>query len=166
VTLIVGTVRLWLAMIFAAAAVSKILSWQELPGVIQNFRVLPRGWVQPAAMVLPLLEAVLAVGLLIDAAHPWAPLLAALLFAAFGVALTVNYARGRRHIDCGCFRSGLKQTLTPAILLRNAVLTLCALLLAGFQIHESLAVMDWIVVGAAALTLLLCYFSVGLAFPP
>ena len=36
----------------------------------------------------------------------------------------INLRRGRRHIDCGCFQSALKQTLSWTLVMRNVVLAL------------------------------------------
>jgi hypothetical protein len=36
----------------------------------------------------------------------------------------INLRRGRRHIDCGCFQSALKQTLSWVLVMRNLVLAL------------------------------------------
>jgi hypothetical protein len=36
----------------------------------------------------------------------------------------INLKRGRQHIDCGCFQSALKQTLSWTLVVRNGVLAL------------------------------------------
>jgi hypothetical protein len=46
----------------------------------------------------------------------------------FAAAMAINIWRGRRHIDCGCFQSALKQTLSWTLLARNAGLTLLLVL--------------------------------------
>jgi hypothetical protein len=38
--------------------------------------------------------------------------------------MAINIRRGRRHIDCGCFQSALKQTLSWILVARNGVLAL------------------------------------------
>ena len=120
---------LLIALIFAVAAIAKLTAWSELPGIVQNFRVLPRALVMPVALLLPLLEAAIAPSILIKETRPAAALSAALLFMAFGAALAANYFRGRRHIDCGCFRSALKQPISIAVIVRNSLLAGCALVL-------------------------------------
>jgi hypothetical protein len=40
----------------------------------------------------------------------------------FALAMGVNLRRGRRHIDCGCFQSALRQTLSWTLVARNVVL--------------------------------------------
>ena len=50
---------------------------------------------------------------------------AAALLILFAVAMGINIRRGRRHIDCGCFQSALKQTLSWILVARNAGLACC-----------------------------------------
>ena len=153
-----------IALIFAGAAIAKLTAWSELPGIVQNFRVLPRAWVIPVALLLPLLEAAIALGILIKETRPVAALSAAVLFTIFGAALAINYFRGRRHIDCGCFRSDLKQPISIAVIVRNGFLAVCALLLLPAGRSAALPPLAWAIAVAAALTLFLCYLSVGLLF--
>jgi hypothetical protein len=156
---------LLIALVFAAAAFTKLTAWSELPGIVQNFRVLPRSLVMPVALLLPLLEATIAPGILIEETRPAAAAAAALLFTVFGAALAINYSRGRRHIDCGCFRSDLKQPISIAVIVRNVLLAVCALLLllpAGGS--AALFPLAWAIAVAGAVTLFLCYLSVGLLF--
>jgi hypothetical protein len=165
---------LLIALIFAAAAIAKLTAWRELPGIVRNFRVLPRALVMPVALLLPLLEAAIAPGILINETRAIAALWAAVLFAVFGAALSVNYHRGRRHIDCGCFRSDLKQPISIAVIVRNGVLTVVALSLlasGGTAAHFpsafapwALALWAWVIAVAAALTLFLSYLSIGRLF--
>jgi methylamine utilization protein MauE len=155
---------LLIALIFAGAAIGKLTAWSELPGVVQNFRVLPRALVLPVALLLPLLEGAIAPSILIKETRPVAALSAAVLFAVFGAALAVNYFRGRRHIDCGCFRSDLKQPISIAVIARNGFLVFCALLLLPAGGSTALSPLAWAISIAAALTLFLCYLSVGLLF--
>jgi hypothetical protein len=155
---------LLIALIFAGAAITKLTAWSELPGIVQNFRVLPRALVIPVALLLPLLEAAIAPSILIKETRPVSALSAAVLFTIFGAALAVNYFRGRRHIDCGCFRSDLKQPISIAVIVRNVFLAVCALLLLPAGGSAALSPLAWAIALAAALTLFLCYLSVGLLF--
>ena len=158
------TLVLLIALVFAGSALAKLTAWDELPGVVRNFRVLPRALVPPVALLLPLLEAAIAPGILFKETRPVAALAAAVLFAVFGAALAMNYFRGRRHIDCGCFRSELKQPISIAVIVRNGLLTVCALLLLPAGGAAALPPLAWAIAVAAAVTLFLCYLSVGLLF--
>ena len=52
---------------------------------------------------------------------------AAILLGLFSVAIGINLARGRSHIDCGCFQSALRQQLSISLLVRNGFLIALAL---------------------------------------
>ena len=132
------------ALLFAVAGIDKLRHSGLLPGVIANYRLLPDALVAPAAALLPGVELLLAAGLL-------------LVFAA---AMAINIGRGRRHIDCGCGHSGLRQQLGWSQVARNLVLA-TALLPALAAGRADLGMAD-VGLGAAAgvaLYLLLLMFS-------
>ena len=162
------SLALLVSMVFAIAAISKVMAWGELPAVVQNFRILPRALAFPVALVLPPLETAIAVGILFDGTRPIAAVFAIFLFAVFGTALAVNLHRGRRQIDCGCFRSSLNQPISVAVILRNLILAVCTLLLLPAEQAPSLSPLAWAIASSGAASLFLCYLSIGLLFraPP
>jgi hypothetical protein len=166
--LLTESLALLIAMVFAAAAMSKLWAWRELPGVVHNFRLLPSVLVVPVALVLPPLEIAIAAGLLMPGARSPAAACAALLFVVFAAALAMNLHRGRRQIDCGCFRSNLKQPISVAVVLRNLLLAVGALPLIPAGAMMRLSPPAWVVAGSGAATLFFCYLSVGVIFqaPP
>jgi hypothetical protein len=113
--------RMLLGAIFLQAGVQKLRHRVELGGVVANYRILPERWVAPFSFVLPWAELVLAILLWFGPAAAGG-VCASVLLTAFCVGVAINLARGRTHIDCGCFQSSLRQTLSPRILLRNATL--------------------------------------------
>lgn len=119
-------IRSFLALLFAAAAVSKLLHREEFFGVVRNFRLTPEWLAAPIAAALPFGELAVAAGLLIPGLAPYAALAAAGLLAVFGVAIGINVLRGRTAIDCGCLRHGMKQPLSWLLVARNVALALCA----------------------------------------
>jgi cytochrome c oxidase subunit IV len=122
-------VRLFAALVFAAAAVGKLRNWHVFEGVVANYRMLPEPLVRPFAYLLPPLELLVAVAL-VTLSAPVPETAAATLLGLFAAAMGVNIVRGRREIDCGCFSSALKQTLRWSLVVRNVVmivlLTACA----------------------------------------
>ena len=164
--LLAETLALLLTLVFAAAALSKFQGWSAWPGVVGNFRLLPGPLVVPFAWALPPLEAVVAAALLADALRPLAATVAALLIALFSVAIAINLQRGRTTIDCGCFRSDLRQSLSPALLVRNALLVFAALALVPAADGAPLTALERAIAGGGALCLFFCYLSVGLLFRP
>lgn len=167
-SLLSETLALLVSMVFAIAAFTKVTAWGELPAVVQNFRVLPRALTLPVALVLPPVEAAIAVGMPFEGTRPIAAALAVLLLAVFGAALAINLRRGRHQIDCGCFRSGLNQPISVAVILRNLILALCALLLLPGGPAPSPSPLAWVIASGGAATLFLCFLSVGPLFraPP
>jgi uncharacterized membrane protein YphA (DoxX/SURF4 family) len=120
----VTAVRTLVGLIFLTASIGKLRHWTELHGVIANYRLLPDILAGPAAYALPPLEAAIGSTLLLGLLSPWPELAAAALLVLFAAAMAANIARGRRDIDCGCFQSALKQTLSWALVARNGVLAL------------------------------------------
>jgi Methylamine utilisation protein MauE len=122
-------VHVFMAVVFAVAAIGKMREWSAFQGVIANYRLLPAFAVRPVAYLLPPAELAVAFALLGGAAV-WPEIAAAALLLLFALAMTVNLLRGRRHIDCGCYSSAQKQSLRWALVCRNVfmALLLCATL--------------------------------------
>ncbi len=95
---------LFVALILAVAAISKLRSPDEFQGVVDNYRLLPGFLVAPVARLLPWVELVCAVALMVSPVREMAAWTAVGLFVMFAVALAINVGRGRTHIDCGCVR--------------------------------------------------------------
>ena len=94
--------RWTVAGIFLAAAVPKILDPSGFASDISHYAMVPDGLVNAQAVILPWIEAVLALALLAGFAVEGGLLLAGLLLAAFLAALGQAWVRGL-DIDCGCF---------------------------------------------------------------
>ena len=119
--------RVCVGLVFVLAAVQKARHWKILPGVIANYRLLPRATVTSASALLPPVEMIVGLLLLSALLMSWAQACAVALLALFAVAMAVNIARGRADIDCGCGQSFLKQTLRWTLVARNAALALLLL---------------------------------------
>ncbi len=154
----VWTARLILAGIFAGAAVAKLRALSEFVGVVQNYRLLPANLIRPVAYTLPVLEGLIALGLLVEASRPVAAVAATGLLSVFTGAVAINILRGRREIDCGCFMSTMRQHLDWGLVGRNVVLI--ALALAAMPPNlpsREIGWLDVITMAAAAATLLAVY---------
>lgn len=112
--------RVCVGTVFLVAGLQKASHWRILPGVIANYRLLPSWAVWPVSVLLPPLEAILALLLLSASLEPWSALAAMALLGLFAAAMTINIRRGRTHIDCGCGQSFLHQTLNIGLVIRNA----------------------------------------------
>ena len=95
-------VRLGLAGLFGYAGASKLAAPALLAQDISNYHVLPSAAVGWAALLVPVLELVLAAGLLLASHVRGAAALSALLLVAFAGAMAQAKLRGI-DLACGCF---------------------------------------------------------------
>lgn len=155
---LVGLTIAWaLAALFAAAALHKLSSWQEWPGLVREYALVPDCAADVAAAVLPGAEALTACALVWPAARSLGAVAAAALMLAYGAALAINLGRGRTTIDCGCFGSRQRQGIAPWMVWRNLLLAGCALLLTLPVDGRALGATDLIVAAAAVATLAFLY---------
>lgn len=139
-------------LVFAEAGLAKLRHRELVPGVIANYRLLPEALVGPVAAVLPWAELGLGLGLVASGITGgmlfWLALPAAALLVVFALAMAINIRRGRSTIDCGCGRSQLRQTLHPALVLRNFALAgLVALHALPTEPADTLAIMLGVATG-------------------
>ena len=64
--------RICVGLIFCLAELGKLAHWRILPGVIANYRLLPRAALAPAALLLPPVELVLGAALIAGVMLGWA----------------------------------------------------------------------------------------------
>lgn len=158
--------RICVGLVFLLAAIQKVMHWRVLPGVIANYRLLPRWTELPAAALLPPAEAILAILLLSAQLRPWPSLTAMALLALFAVAMAINVRRGRTDIDCGCGETFLRQALNWVLVARNAALA--AFLLPSLLVTAPMAMSLTLSAAAAGLGLFLLYLLLNIlaALPP
>lgn len=119
---ILVTLRALLALLFASAAWHKLSDLAAFRIVLHDYQVLPRALITPATALVVAVEIALA------AAFPWtraagvAAWTAMGLLAVYACAITINLARGRRTLDCGCASSAYRQPLSEWLVVRNAAL--------------------------------------------
>jgi uncharacterized membrane protein len=94
--------RLFLAGLFAYASLDKIAHPDQFAAILRDYRLLPQAAVPFTAVVLPWLEAVLALALILEKWREGALFLSVALLAVFWASLAVNMARGL-NVSCGCF---------------------------------------------------------------
>lgn len=150
------------ALLFGTAATHKLLSWHLFKQQLGDYRILPRAWNTPAAVLVPAAEALLALSWLSDPTRPPAALLSASLLAVYGAAMAWNLSKGRDTIDCGCGGTDGAQVIRPALVVRNLLLACASAGLAlsvpsAQQGMRAIGWIDWISVVAGALALLGMY---------
>lgn len=119
-----ATAAAFTALIFARAAWHKLADFTGFIGFVSDYKLVPEPLVRNASMALVAVEVAIPVTLLIPAAQPVGAILAVLLLGLYAAAMGINIARGRTSIECGC--GGAPTFLSPALLVRNAVLALIA----------------------------------------
>lgn len=164
--------RLLGALVFAIAVFGKLRHRDEFFGVVANYRLLPQALTVPAAWVILLMEGFVVVSFVAGVWLMLGALIALSSLLVFTIAMSINIARGRTHIDCGCFQSALEQRLSGGLIARNVVLmiaiapTLIAALDGASSVTMKLSnaanVMSAIDGFAAGLALFVLYQAFGL----
>jgi hypothetical protein len=112
--------RLTIAAIFALAAFHAMREWTVFGGIVEQYRIVPRRLALIAARVLPPLELAAGAALVLPMTSGIGAVAGLCLMALFTTAITVNLARGRVSIDCGCGGAS-GQKLSPGLVVRNLV---------------------------------------------
>lgn len=146
-----------LAALFAASTLHKLQALSEWPGVVRNYRLLPDALGGFAAWLILCAGALTAGVLALEATRRVGAIAAAIQLALFGAAMWINIRRGRTSIDCGCFGSQLKAGIARWMVVRNAVLALCALGLLLPTLPRTLSAMEIVVCLSLIATLAFMY---------
>lgn len=142
-----------LALLFAAAAWHKVSDRGRFTVSLGAYALLPAPLVAPSALLLPVLEGALAVGLLHVPTRQPAAVASMALLTLYTGAIAVNLARGRRQIDCGCFAPSARIPLSPWLVARNLVLIVAAGVLVAPVRARTMVWIDSFTVIAAVLAL-------------
>lgn len=126
------TLQLLLGLVFACSCLMKLRRPRAFVRTVADYRILPRSahLEIPAAILILVVEAGLALAFLAGFAVDVALGAAALVVIVFGVGVSINLARGRTVV-CGCFGSSAefisRQTLVRLGLLLGVVVVLAGL---------------------------------------
>jgi len=131
---LVVVARLAVAGVFVFAAVPKLVDPAAFASDIGNYRLLPEPLEGPLAVVLPVLELVVAGALAVGIEARGAALLAGVMLVTFTVAMGQAMARGI-DLSCGCFGGAEETTVGWGPIARNvAMLAGCAVVLVGPEV--------------------------------
>ena len=128
---ILMTSRVLGTLVFGTAVLGKLRHRDEFVGLVANYRLVPEPLVPGVAWLVIALETVVVLSLATGVALAAGAGLAVTLLCVFALAMTINLARGRQEIDCGCFQAALRQRLSVPLVVRNMVLTAAILPLLG-----------------------------------
>lgn len=146
-----------LVLLFAAAGSHKLRNLPQFCATFAAYEVWP-GVLRPQlARLVPLLECVLACGLLVGRTRRLAAAAGVVLLLGYAAAIGVNLLRGRRDLACGCGGFDDRSVIAPWMIVRNVVLAgLLALVLLPWGVRP-LEWTDAVTVGCGAMTCGLVY---------
>jgi uncharacterized membrane protein YphA (DoxX/SURF4 family) len=115
---VVLVAQIWIGVVFLAAALGKISDPAAFAKQIHYFRLLPGGFENTVAIMLPWIELIAALSLLLRAHPRSGGIVTAGLMAMFVVVVAAALARGL-DIECGCFGTSDASRVGTAKLLEN-----------------------------------------------
>ncbi|MFT4569420.1 MAG: hypothetical protein ACI8TX_000791 [Hyphomicrobiaceae bacterium] len=152
-------VRLCFAGLFAVGVRHKIADLDAFRRTLWAYEILPKTWVRAAGTAIVVFEG--ATGLAALFAPPFVAAAAVSgLLLAYTTAISVNVARGRRDIDCGCGGPELYQRLGPALIVRNVALLVAGSSLFVTPVSRSLHWLDAVTVFACVAAAALAWQSI------
>jgi hypothetical protein len=153
-------IALGLALLLLAAAWHKLAARAEFLAILRGYALLPAPLLRPVAMLIPVVEALLAATWFAGAAPVVVAVATAGLLLAYAGAIAINLYRGRLQIDCGCGlggAAGSSQQLSGWLVARNLVLAALALLAAFPASERALGFADALTLAAATAAAVLLY---------
>ncbi len=129
--------RIVLGGILIFAGIVKLIDMAGMAESIENYRILPRAWVNLSAIVMPALEVVVGIFLILGIWMDGALLITTGLFVLFILAVESAIWRGL-NIQCGCFGLSDSEIVGMKVLIRDGLFLLGTLPLwiARFRIGE------------------------------
>lgn len=150
-------VRTALSLLFVAAALHKFGDVGAFRAAVADYRIVPEPFIAVVAVLLIGAELLLAAGLMATTGSAAAAAAAGLL-AVYTAAIGVNLARGRR-VDCGCFGPAARRPLGAALLFRNLVLLLLALVAGLSPAPRELLWVDTVTIAGCVAMLSITYLA-------
>ncbi|WP_454735597.1 MauE/DoxX family redox-associated membrane protein [Cupriavidus necator] len=150
------------ALVLLLSVLPKLREFGRFHAAFDAYGLLPSAWSRVASMAFVAAEAGAA---LLLAVRPWHALSAGAGLAVVGLAtaaVTINLARGRREIRCGCGSDADSMPLSGGLVLRNtALLAVLATAAASSATgaERALAPLDFAAAGFCALALLLMWLA-------
>ncbi len=146
-----------LALLFATAAFHKFRDLGRFTLVLTAYRVIPEGLARRLVWSVPCVELAIALCLPWPPARRGAALAAAGLLIVYATLMSVNLARNRRDLDCGCAAAGRRRPIAPWMVWRNLVLALASTAAALPWAPRALVGMDVLTVAAGGVAGLALY---------
>lgn len=116
-----------IALLFAGAAIHKLRDLRRFDEIFAAYGLLPLAASLRLSRAVPCIEALVAVGLLLNATRVAAACVAIVLLLAYAAAIAVNLLRGRRELACGCGGPDDRRPIAPWMVWRNILFAIMLL---------------------------------------
>ena len=158
--LVASIVSIGFGLMFLLASVHKLTGFGRFRAVLGEYRIMPAFLVPVVAAAVPVLEIVLGLTWLFANEPRIAGLATTGLLVLYTSAIALNLLRGRVHISCGCgFGKSARgsEVLSWGLVLRNVSLLIAAIAATMPQSARTIGVLDYIVLVAALLGVILLF---------
>ena len=155
------TLRSSLALLFGAASLHKLRHAVQfrhtLARYLQGFAADGHGFEKSLFVIIVGLELAVVFACALPTAHRVAAFVSGGMLFLYATAMAVNLLRGNSLLDCGCTWTSTRQSVRPALVIRNALLALFALVLALPMSNRECTAADIVSIVFATLTATLLY---------
>jgi Methylamine utilisation protein MauE len=151
-------------LLFGAAAVHKLRALGEFAQALAQYQLLPAAFIRITGPALGLMELAICLGLPWPALRSVGAAAGAVLLLMYAAAITINLARGRRDLDCGCGGFGRRTPIGSWMVVRNLSLacTLCLLMLP--EVSRGLGSVDAVTIAGGVMAASFLYLSCDVLF--
>lgn len=154
--------KLLFSCILCFASFHKLRDLQNFAMILRDYGIAESAPRNLFAIIIAVVEFMLAVLLLVPDFSIWALQATALLFGAYGLALLSAYVSGKRLKDCGCgsrYQTNQKLPLWPII--RNcSLIAVIALALPFLETNTVYSFYDWLLIVPMAAVFLIGYWTI------
>jgi len=145
------------AVLFAAAAVHKLRDLRRFAEIFSAYGLLPLPAAMRLSRIVPVLEAAVAAGLLLDATRTPAAYVGIGMLLAYAAAIGVNLMRGRRDLACGCGGPDDRRPIAGWMVWRNMLIATLLILPVLPWSPRPLVATDGVTIGFGTATCVLVY---------
>ncbi len=153
-------IRVLLVFVFLRAMLHKLGHYYHFTAQLESYRLLPTVILPAFALLLILIEGLLAFTLVI-VRWPVPPVVAASVLTLYATAMSINLIKGRTDLDCGCDGpSASSQSISWALVIRNCVLAVLSLAAALPTTARAFSIQDIATVILAGSAVIFIYASI------
>ncbi len=151
-------------LLFGAAAAHKLRAVGEFAQTLAQYRLLPAAFIRIAGPALGLMEFAVCLGLPWPALRPVGAAAGVVLLLMYSAAITINLARGRRDLDCGCGGFGRRAPIASWMVVRNLSVACMLCLLEFSEASRSLEPIDAVTIAGGVMAASFLYLSCDVLF--